>query len=286
MMSKEKIAATISETEKLAFSTLEPELKWESEKMRKEALSKDHLIKMIIDYQKRTIQEYNKLSNYYKSAWEEGYDRIIFESKSTSNKEDRIDFIATMLFGMYENKENATMKERFDFLGQMRNLEDIVHETYSLKIKSTAYSQWLKDKSEKKITTDPIPSFQWLPKNSLIGLDTLYDGLQGRYIECGKKAFKNLFTHKNEYKRVKWEGKSSELVYLYWLLLDNDLIENYKKEASWKTLRSCFEYNKVDEAGLKTRYKTQTNIEKIGVSNKPFFDRLIKGIVREISPNH
>ena len=90
-----------------------------------------------------------------------------------------------------------------------------------------------------------ILSFNWkeLAKNQE-GLKSLYNGLKSKSkIECSIKEFRDLFDDKLEFNQVIWLGSPTELIYLFYLLFENDFLVKKNSVFPHVQLKLCFDFN-------------------------------------------
>ncbi len=148
MITKEYFEEIIIEAEASAADHVEILFVSEIKKIERKSLDDNHVVELVSSYMAHSLNEYEMLRNYYKGAYE-AYLLFLDMAKREGSKEERIDFISTMLYSMYQDKI-FDKKQRLDFLEQMGQLEEIVFETNLLFLKSTAFRKYLKNlKSDK-----------------------------------------------------------------------------------------------------------------------------------------
>lgn len=142
MITKKYFTDAIEAGEERALEVVNTVFKMEISRIEQEALDEDHLKNLISQYMSKSINSSSQQMNYYKSSYEAYIDLLKLTSLEETKK-DRIDFIATMLLSYYESKDYEP-EERYCFLNELKNLENIVFETTLSRLKSKGFKSWLK----------------------------------------------------------------------------------------------------------------------------------------------
>ena len=142
------IQEKIANSEKLVAEMISTDFAMDISSIRKKSLSHKHEKELVSIYSSNVLNSYEKVTNYYKESFE-AFDELEkhLDIKASESIRYREDFIAEMLFSMMnsepDNPFDALKKE--EILKELVDLENVVIETYTLKLKSMAVRNYLKN---------------------------------------------------------------------------------------------------------------------------------------------
>ncbi len=141
-MTKREIINKISQGESKAKELVVISVKQELYQIEDDQLSKEHYTILLSHYFSSIISEFNNLNNYYKASFQQ-FEFLNRESKNKLINKDRVDFIATILKSYLDwiTNDDDELLIKNEAVKQIENIEEIVFETYLLKLKS----EWVKN---------------------------------------------------------------------------------------------------------------------------------------------
>lgn len=203
MIDKNYFKEIIVAAEKKASEDWEIDFNLEINSIKRKAIGDEHLKDLMSNYLADSINQYNAINNCYKASFEGYLDSVDLFKETEYSEVDRINFIARMLLGFYEESLNSSEINiesdlaRYDLLQQLNNLDSIVYETYSLNLKNILFRKFIKKNLKNSNTTkkDPVNNFGFNLDDE-IKLKSIFDKLKSNReilaFQITYKEFKNV----------------------------------------------------------------------------------------------
>lgn len=173
-ITKEVFIQKITEAEKLAKETLEISFNQDLFEIEQKKVNKKHHTELISSYYSNSINKYNNIVNLYKASNDQ-FHFLNSEANNVLTEEDRIDFIATVLFGYLTDASDENNDYEFDELNeifsQLKNIDTLIYETRLLELKVNIIKKTiveLENKLEEKRSNTNTSSKKEQPKKQAI----------------------------------------------------------------------------------------------------------------------
>lgn len=148
VITKNEFIQKITKAEILAEETFEVSIHQDLFLIEKQKINEEHSNKLIIKYYADTINNYNNVTNLYKASNDQ-FAFLYNQANSKLTDEDRIDFIATVLFGYLTDIDDKNNKydvvETKEIFSQLKNIDTLIYETKLLELKVAVIKKYIND---------------------------------------------------------------------------------------------------------------------------------------------
>lgn len=157
--SKNEFIQKITEAEKLAKDTIGISIEQDLFTIEQQKINKEHHKEILNKYYTNIINSYNSVVNLYKASNNQFH--FLKEFNNHLTDADRIDFIATVLFGyltdINDENNNYEVDVVKDIFSQLKNISTLIYETKLLELKALSIKKSIND-AKNKLEVDEVKS--------------------------------------------------------------------------------------------------------------------------------
>ncbi|SOS49090.1 hypothetical protein TNO021_430098 [Tenacibaculum dicentrarchi] len=150
-IAKKQFIKKIKEAEIFAKKTKKITIKQDLFELKNKMINDNHYTLLLNEYHTNNIKSYNNITNLYKVLNKQFY-YLYSKTKKELTDNDRFDFIATILLDYLDKKPDTIkkLKEREEALNQLKDIDNIVYETYLAELKNEYSKKYLNKIQTKK----------------------------------------------------------------------------------------------------------------------------------------
>ncbi len=152
VITKNEFIQKIKDAEKLAESTFKVAIDQDLLAIQQKKINDEHYLELLLGYFQKTQSSYQSVVNIYKESLDQ-FELLNNNSKNTLTEEDRIDFVANVLFGYLTDISDKINKYKFDeskkIFSQLKNIDTLIYETRLIILKASSIRKTVNETAEK-----------------------------------------------------------------------------------------------------------------------------------------
>ena len=278
VITKNEFIQKIKDAEILAEDTFKVTIDQDLLAIQQKKINDGHYVDLIFGYYQKTLRSYQSVVNLYKESLDQ-FDLLNNNSKNTLTEEDRIDFIATVLFGYLTNISNKINKYKFDeskkIFSQLKNIDTLIYETRLIKLKASSIRETMYETAEKvakekhKIAAVEAEKKEKEKEKEKVKIIENYVASNKFQMHNNLNSISQIFTNSfghNFFEDLHLEFKDSNSVladysFIYRMMVEDKLIIDYIKPEMFKSWLKQDPFNINLENKLKTLDRCKTSIK-------------------------
>lgn len=276
VITKNEFIQKIKDAEKLAESTFKVAIDQDLLAIQQKKINDEHYLELLLGYFQKTQSSYQSVVNIYKESLDQ-FELLNNNSKNTLTEEDRIDFVANVLFGYLTNISDKINKYKFDeskkIFSQLKNIDTLIYETRLIILKASSIRKTVNETAEKvakeksKIAAEEEVEKVKEKEKEKEKIIENYVASNRFQMHNNSNSISQIFTNsfgQNFFEELHLEFKDSNSVladysFIYRMMVEDKLIIDYIKPEMFKSWLKQNPFNINLENKLKTLDRCKTS---------------------------